>query len=302
MTGVAKFLFPVLACGLLVACSSSGTKSAAPTGTTDSGGSTLASQCSDIRTQFPDIPKKWAVAVSPFNGNLETVDPTNPSSIIGVEPDLITAISSCLGTTFSYASQPFASVINSLTAGSAQVGITGLFITPARVKVIDMVGHMSSVDQLYIATKNADKIKTPMDMCGHTIGSTVGTAEATYIETTSKQCVEAGKPAINQPHFQDIATLIANVVNGRLDATINSTAIAPQLMKEYAGRLSEGFHVPGTEYTIGIGVSKTTEGSKLPQAIEAAVAKVQDNGDYAKILEHWGFPKSAQVAAKLSTS
>jgi polar amino acid transport system substrate-binding protein len=288
-----------LAGALVAACGSSSTTT---TTSSSAGAGSLASQCSSIRSQFPNIPKQWNVAVSPFNGNLEEVDPANPNNIIGVEPDLISEMSQCLGTTFTYASQPFAGVITSLTSGTAQLGITGLFIKPDRVKVIDMLSHMTSTDELYTTPALAAQIKTPLDMCGRTIGETVGTAEATYTESVSTQCTQAGKPAIQQPHFQDIGALMTNIANGRIDGTINSDALAPQVLKQYTGQIAAGFSVPSFRFSIGIGISRLTIPSGLPDAAAAAMKKIQANGDDAKILKRWGFPASAQVPAVLSAA
>jgi polar amino acid transport system substrate-binding protein len=287
--------------GLMLAACGSGNSS--PSISSSSGAqASLTSQCAPLRTQYPNIPKQWTVAVSPFNGNLEEVDPTNPSNIIGVEPDLISEIGQCLGTTFTYASQPFAGVIASLTSGTAQLGITGLFIKPDRVKVIDMVSHMTSTDELYTTPALNAQIKSPLDMCGRNIGETVGTAEATYVDSVSTQCTAAGKQAINQPHFQDIAALFANTVNGRIDGTINSDALAPQVLKQYAGQLVAGFTVPTFRFSIGIGVSKLTASTGLPDAVTAALKLIQSNGDDAKILKKWNFPASAQVPVVLSST
>jgi polar amino acid transport system substrate-binding protein len=299
MTPSPRLLIAPLAGVLMVACGGSSAPSTSPSA---AAANSLVSKCAPIRSQYPNIPKQWTVAVSPFNGNLEEVDPTNPSNIIGVEPDVIAAISQCLGTTYTYDSEPFASVIVSLTSGTAQVGITGLFIKPSRVAVIDMLSHMTSTDELYTTPALAPAMQSPLDMCGHTIGETVGTAEAAYVASISTQCTTSGKAAIQQPQFQTIADLFVNITSGRIDGSINSDALAPQVLKQYKGKLAVGFSVPSFRFSIGIGISKLTASTGLPSAMTAALQMIQANGDDAKILTKWGFPATAEVPAVLSST
>lgn len=284
---------------LIVACGGSSAPSTSPS---SAAASSIVSKCAPIRSQYPHIPKQWTVAVSPFNGNLEEVDPTNPANIIGVEPDLIAEISQCLGTTYTYTSGPFASVIVSLTSGTAQVGITGLFIKASRVAVIDMLSHMTSTDELYTTPALAAQMKSPLDMCGHVIGETVGTAEAAYVAMISTQCTSSGKGAIQQPNFQTLADLFLNITTGRIDGSINSDALAPQVLKQYSGKLAVGFSVPSFRFSIGIGISKLTASTGLPGAMTAALQQIQAIGDDAKILTKWGFAASAEVPAVLSST
>lgn len=295
MTRTVRVLVSVLTGILLAACGSSSSQSTASP-------SSLSSQCQSIRTQYPNLPKQLTVAVSPFNSHLEMIDPANPNSIIGVEPDLITAISNCLGFTFTYQSEAFAAVIASLTSGGAQLGITGLFITPARTKVIDLVSHMASVDQVYTTPSLGPQLKVPLDLCGKKIGETVGTAEATYVQNLSTQCVSGGKSAIQQLQYPDIASLFVNLANGNTDVTINSDTLAAQVLQQYTGKIVTGFLVTDLSYSIGIGIGKSTASTGLPDAVNAAVKWLQDSGADVKILTKWGFPASSLVPAQLYSS
>lgn len=260
----------------------------------------LKSECASIRSQYSNIPKQITVAVSPFNAAIEQTDPKDPSKIVGVEPEVVSAVATCLGFSFTYSSQAFAGVLTALTSGNAQLGITGLFITPERIKVIDMVSHMASVDQVFTTPALNPSLKKPLDLCGHKLGQTVGTAEAAYVEKLSQQCASAGKPAIQISQFPDLASLPLNLSNGRIEATVNADVLKSQMVDTYPGKVVAGFYINDLSFEIGLGISKQTASTKFPQAVEAAVKHIQDNGMEASILQKWGFPKTSVRPAKLS--
>lgn len=285
------------ACGSSSASSSSsaGRDSASASG---SGGSL--GDCSHIRAQYPGLPKSINIAISPYNAELEKVNPTDPTQIEGVEPDLIADVGKCLGFTYNYSPQAFPSVIAAVQSGRSDIGLTAIFVTPARTKVFDIVSHMKSVDQVVSTTAAASKIHSINDLCGVTLAETVGSAEVAYAQQLSAACTKAGHSAIKVQQYQDIGTLFLTVSQGRADATINSDTLSRDAIKQYHGKLVAGPFAKQLTFIIGIGVARKVP--KLAQAVTAAVAEIQKLGLDTQILEKWGFPGSAEVAAKLYDS
>jgi polar amino acid transport system substrate-binding protein len=284
----------------VAACGSSGGNSEnknAPTGSQPAAADT--SQCKTIRAKYPDLPKAWDVAISPYNGALEQVDPKNPDKIIGIEPDIVQSIATCLGAKVSFKSQPFASVIKSLTSGTAQIGLTGLFVTPARVEVISMVSYMKSVDAMFTLKDNASTFQSPDDMCGKKIGQTVGTAEADYVSAYSKTCEEKGKPSIKVSLLQDLGSLYANIENKRIDGTIGSDALEPLINESYKGKIVSTFKVPTLTLPVAFGISAKTADSHLAEAVHDVMTTLHDDGTIGKLLTKWTFPDSALIEPKL---
>ena len=288
---------PLAACGTPSKHASTSERAVTVSSTSKPSG--LASQCKSIRSKYSRIPKRIAIAVSPFNGNMEKVDPTNPTNIIGVEPDLISALSKCLGFTYAYSSEAFSAVIASVTAGADPIGITDLFETPAREQEVDYVSYMVSVDQLITTPTLLSKFKTPLDLCGAAIGEAVGSVEAAYLANLSTQCTSKGKAAITVPQYPDLASAILNVASGTVQGTINSDTLTAQAIAAYPKKIAAGIYFPSLRFTIGLAISKFAASSRLPSAITAAMSKLERHGDVVAILKKWGFPASAEVSALL---
>lgn len=259
----------------------------------------LKTMCSTIRGQYPHLPKQLTVAVSPFNANLETVDPANPDKVIGLEPDLISNLTSCLGIKFDYTRQPFAGVITSLTSGRALLGITGLFITDAREHVIDQLSHMFSQDVVYTSPSLASQLHTLLDLCGRKLATVVGTAESDYMSKLSTQCTVAGKPAPQVSSYQDIATTFVNISNGNNDASVDSDVLKAKVLSDYPGKIVASIPVPALRYAIGIGIAKSARDSGLPKALLAALKAVQRSNVDVQLLKKWGYAAKAQAPARL---
>jgi polar amino acid transport system substrate-binding protein len=285
----------------LQACGSSSSSSSSATTTSTSSSATSKQSglgdCSQIRAQYPGLPTSIDVAISPYNAELEKVNPQDPSQIEGVEPDLLALVAQCLGFKYSYSAQAFASVIAAVSSGRADMGLTAIFVTPARAKVFDIVSHMKSVDQVISTTSAAKKIQSINDLCGLTLAEDVGSAEVAYAQQLSTACTKRGRPGIKVQQYQDISTLFLATSQGRADATINSDTLSRDALKQYSGKLVGGPYAPDLTFIIGLGVSKKVH--NLGPAVAAAVAEIQKLGLDEKILVKWGFPASAEVPAKL---
>jgi polar amino acid transport system substrate-binding protein len=259
----------------------------------------LASACAQIRHQYPHLPGELTVAVSPYNANSEKIDPQEPSKIIGLEPSMISEIASCLHFTYTYSNQSFAGVIAAVTSGADQMGITGIYVTPARVKVIDLVSYRRSSEQAVLNSSIASKVHTVDDFCGLTSGVTTGSIELGYLQSLSQKCQEMGKRPIQIQVFQDVASISLALANGRLDFSIGASELVSPEVKQYSGKLVAGFIIPDLGFDIGIGVSKKEP--ELAHATLAAVKAIQKAGIERRLLAQWGYPPSTQVPAVLYT-
>jgi polar amino acid transport system substrate-binding protein len=259
--------------------------------------STFDSACSDIRGQYPDIPKSLTVAISPYNANLESIDPQDPTKMQGVEPELLSNIAQCLNFNYTYSTQQFAGVIAAVSNNRADIGLTAIYITAPRLQVMDLVSHMKSVDQVVMNSNVAANIQSTDDLCGLTLGEDVGSAEVAYVQMLSDNCTNEGKPAINLQQYQDIGTLFLTTSQGQVDATINSDTLTASALNQYPGSLQAGFYVNDLQFVIGIAVSNNEP--RLAQAVTAALQEIQNEGIDGAILTKWQFPAEAQVPAQL---
>lgn len=256
----------------------------------------FASSCKTIRARYPRLPKKIDVAVSPFNPPSESADPKDPAKIIGLEPAIITRLSHCLGFTYHYTSEGFATVITSLQSGRSPLGITALYVTPPRKKIIAFVTYRTAEDQVVTTPSRAKKLHAPMNLCGLSVGVTTGSVELAYMKKLSAQCTKAHKKAIPINIYQDLGSDFLAVASGHVDFTSNAAELTPSAIKQYPGKLAGSFLVKPLSFTVGIGVAKRQH--VLGHAVTFAMRAMQKAGIEKALLEHWGYPASTQKPAR----
>lgn len=267
----------------------------AASGNTSPDTAKFASACKSIRTSSPTAQRTIDVAVSPYSPPFESVDPNDPSKIVGLEPSIIAQLSHCLGFKYTYTSEGFANVITSLQSGRSPLGITTLFLNSAREKVIGFVPYRTSIDRLVSAPAMAKKLHRPMDLCGLHAAVLIGGVESGYLQHLSTTCQAAHKQPISISPFPDAGTEMLSVAQGRVDFSFTVIGDMPLLLKQYPGKLEGGFYVNELSFKVGIGVAKSD--ASLGRAVAAAMRAMQRAGLETKFLKESGLPASVLVPA-----
>jgi polar amino acid transport system substrate-binding protein len=295
-SGMAAVVLAVSACGSSSGSSASTSPSAGATGQQ----SAFTTKCASIRSQYSGIPTSIQVGISPFNQPYDYTNPTNPSQYVGVEPDLLTLLGTCLGFSSSYISESFANTIASVISGRTPIGLDDLYLTAARNQELDYVIYSVNGNQVVASPSVADGIHGPTDLCGLSGVTNTGSAVLPYLQNLSHQCVSSGKKAITISLLSDIASTFLAVANGRSGFCLNSTALTEPALKQYPGKLQASFSVPSLSFPVGIAINK--DQPTLAKAIEAAMQLIQSDGQEASILEKYELPSSTQLPVKLDAA
>ncbi|HTX26177.1 MAG TPA: transporter substrate-binding domain-containing protein [Streptosporangiaceae bacterium] len=290
----------------LTSCSSSSSTSSTSSATTSSGASAavdgsqaFGSTCSGIRSKYSGLPSSISVGTSNSEPPDAYANPKNPAQIIGLEPDMMAVVAACLGFKYTYVPAGFDNVIASVQSGRTPLGIEGVYVTPAREKVLDFVAYRVSEEEAVVRPSLVSKIHSVTDFCGLTTGVTTGSVELLYLQSVSAQCVKSGKPKITINVYQDIGTIFLSLASGRLDFSIGAAELAAPALKEYAGKIASSIVVPALTFDIGIAISK--HDPELAQAVAAAVQGMQANNLETPILKKWDYLPTDQVTATLDT-
>lgn len=287
----------------LAACSSGSSSSSTSTSSNTSavidGSKALGSTCATIRSKYSGLPASMSIGTSSSEPPDAYANPKNPAQIIGLEPDVMAVVAQCLGFKYTYVPAGFDNVIASVQSGRTPLGIEGVFLTPAREKVLDFVSYRVSEEQAVVRPSLVSRIHTVSDFCGLTTGVTTGSVELLYLQQVSAQCVKAGKPKITINVYQDIGTIFLTLANGRLDFSIGAAELVAPALKEYSGKVNSSIIIPALTFDIGIAISK--HDPELAQAVAAAMQAMQANNLETPILKKWDYLPSDQVTAKLYT-
>lgn len=222
----------------------------------------------------------------------------------GLDYEVGSAIAEALGLTPNWTqSIGFSTLIPAVESGRADAALESIGINADRLEVVSMVQYIAVTDFMVVAAGNPKNIDVS-DICGTHLATQTGSFEAVALEELSQDCVAAGREPIEQSFFPDNKQALLAVANGRLDGLSEGQPSA-----EWDAEASEGtlevldgpiMNVEGTEpylsISAGIAVANTEDGQALGEAITLALAGLQEDGTFAKILGNWGVADAALPA------
>lgn len=220
---------------------------------------------------------------------------------IGFDVDITKAIAKVLGTDTKVENMPFDTLITSLQTKRVDLTISGMNDNSTRQQKIDFIDYFNSGFSIMVKKGNPQKITSPDDLCGKTVGAVSGSAQVDWVEKTGAAiCEKQGKPAMNlvasnldQQRFNDLKT-------GRLDAELNDLPYVSYVAQTSGG--GKDFEVIAGDLILpapyGIGVNK--DNPQLRDAVQGALQKLMDDGTYGKILSAWNASAGALKTASVN--
>lgn len=293
-----KILAPALAAALtmtLTACGSGESES-------NKSGSAVAidkSKCTALAKKYPGLDgEKLTVGISPAPANYSASDPKDPSSIIGIEPDLLDAAGDCLGFTTTYSKLDFAGLVPALQSGRIDLIAAGMYSSEERVKQVDFVNYMKAGEASLVAAGNPKKLEELTDVCGVTAALVVGTVENAILDKQSKECETSGEKPLKTLNFPSIDRAQSALAQGEADIVLTDAGVAAYLAKRASDKVEVGFDLP-TDFNFGFAVNK--EATELRDGLSAALQQMYDDGTLQKAVEHWGFATSQELKPAVVT-
>jgi len=236
--------------------------------------------------------KVLRIAVNASYPPMETIDPAT-NKIVGFDVDLAEAIAKRLGVTLEWQEGPFAQLIPGVQSGRADMILSGISDLPARRESLDFIDYLKSGAQFYTLDKNAE-IKTPLDLCGKTVGTVRSTSYPAAIETWSADnCVKAGKPPITVAGNDRMPLVHVDLQQGRIDGGVQGSETLPTLMQSEPGV----YRIISSPFTVvqqGIAFPKSS--TVLRDAVAVAVKQIFADGTYTALIAKWQLQASAAPA------
>jgi polar amino acid transport system substrate-binding protein len=219
----------------------------------------------------------------------------NGRTIVGIDPDIATALGQSLGLRVNIVSSTFDDIIPGMAAGKYDITISQMSVTADRMKVLDFVDYFSSGTAL--AVKKGNPLKITVDtMCGKTIAVLKGSfQEAVRLPGYSKACTAAGKPAIVAKSFPDQQTTVLALNSGHVQGVMEDSPVL-----QYALKQGAPIQIAGVAHVspVAIGISKR---SKLLGPIHLAMQKLVTSKQYKSVLDKWGVGGSGVTDARVDT-
>jgi polar amino acid transport system substrate-binding protein len=215
-------------------------------------------------------------------------DPTFPpmelasssGAISGFDVEMAGALAKTWGATAKAAKTAFPGLIPALNAKKCDAVISGIFVTPDRVKQAGAVPYMETHRVLIVKDGNPKHISGPNSLKGLNVAVQAGTKYEEYLKGLK------GKLGFDLQSYPGDNDAVAQVILGRADAVLTQDTSFAYQAKAHPGKIAVAYTFPAKD-TFGIYYRK---GDALGAQIKSGVAKLRSNGTLAKIAAKYKIP------------
>lgn len=296
----AKYVLTALAAGLLLTGCVDNSAAESPAGTgsgSDAAEAITVEKNEELAAMLPEEIKAAGVLNVGMANNYppnEFKDPNGDPA--GWSVDLTNALGQSLGLTVNFNIGTFDNIIPAVNGGKNDMGMSSFTDTAERQKQADFINYYSAGIQW--ASPQGKEVD-PNNACGLKVAVQTTTYEDTHeVPAKSKNCTDAGKPAIEMFRYdtQDQATNA--LIIGQVDAMSADSPVTLYAISKSDGKLQTAG--PASEVApYGIPVAK---GSELTPVLQKALQALIDDGTYTEILSKWGVESGGVDTAALNVA
>jgi len=206
---------------------------------------------------------------------------------VGVEVEIAQKMAEQMDLEVTFSEYNFSGLIPALQAGQCDTIISSLYIKPEREEIASFVPYLLSGSGVAVSKSNPEDVTGYDDsLCGVSAIGITGATGATLLEEKSAECEANGMDPIQITLTDKAADALQQVIAGQADAFMDTAELVG-----YFESQSDGEFVPVGDPVdeIEIGAASLKENEALHDALQEAFDAVVDNGDYAAILDEWGF-------------
>jgi polar amino acid transport system substrate-binding protein len=228
------------------------------------------------------------VATTPFELPLDALA-NDTKTPIGNEPDIAQLVADSLGLKLEIVPVAWADWPLGLASGKFDAVISNVTVTEARKEKFDFSTYRVDALGFYVAADNV-KIKSiteSKDVAGLKVIVSSGTNQEQILLNWVKKNKNAGLASTEIQYYDDSAVRHLALESGRADADLEPNATEAFYAVQNAKTKLVGIVNGGWPLTAEIAVA-TKKGSGLADAITLALNAQIKNGNYAKVLAHWG--------------
>jgi len=171
----------------------------------------------------PPLIRKGALiaAINPTVAPIQYVD--DDGNIIGLDPELGSAIAERLCLTSVLESVQFATMIPGLQDGRFDMINSFMFYTPERAAQVLMIPYGASTLAIVVPKDNKDDVKGMEYFSGKKFAVELGTVDANDAKKASDDLVAAGKSPIDVHTFKTYADVLQTLAAGQVDGAFIGT-------------------------------------------------------------------------------
>jgi len=203
----------------------------------------------------------------------------------GFEIDLGTALARELGVRAEFVNASFDGIFPALQNGSFDAVISAVTITPERSAAMLFSDPYYESGQLIAIRQGASIIQAPADLVGKRVG--------VQINTTAQIDLEK-RPGIDVAVYNTIDLALLDLRNDRIDAVVGDAPVLRFMIRQSFRELQ----TVGRRFTDEkFGIALAPSSDDLRRAINAALWRIQDSGEFDRLHEKW-FGEAAERSAE----
>lgn len=228
-------------------------------------------------------------AASPVKGSFKYCsDPTFPpmestttaGKPVGFDVDLANAIAKHWKVKAKFVQTAFPGLLPGLASKRCNMVISGIFITPDRVKQFPAVAYMKTHRALVVQAGNPKRITGPNALSGKNVAVQAGTKYEEYLKDLNGQFKSSGRAEMNLQSYPGDTDAVAQLLIGRADAVLTQDTSGAFQKKQHPGKLAIPYLFPETD---SFGIYYRPSDKKLGTALRAAIKTLKKNGTLKKI-------------------
>ena len=228
-------------------------------------------------------------AASPIKGSFKFCsDPTFPpmeykttaGKAVGFDIDLANAIAKHWKIKAKFVETGFTGLLPGLAAKRCTVVMSGIFITPDRVKQFPAVAYMKTHRALVVQAGNPKRINGPNALSGKTVAVQAGTKYEEYLKALNEEFKSSGRAQFTLQSYPGDTDAVGQLIVGRADAVLTQDTSGAYQKKQNPGKLAIAYLFPETD---SFGIYYRKGEAKLGTALKAAIKTLRKNGTLKKI-------------------
>lgn len=228
-------------------------------------------------------------AASPIKGSFKFCsDPTFPpmeyktaaGKAVGFDIDLANAIAKHWKVKAKFVETGFTGLLPGLAAKRCTVVISGIFITPDRVKQFPAAAYMKTHRALVVQAGNPKRINGPNALSGKTVAVQAGTKYEEYLKALNEEFKSSGRAQFTLQSYPGDTDAVGQLIVGRADAVLTQDTSGAYQKKQNPGKLAIAYLFPETD---SFGIYYRKGEAKLGTALKAAIKTFRKNGTLRKI-------------------
>ena len=221
---------------------------------------------------------------------------TDGSTIVGLDIDLLDAVTERLGIDYRLENVAFDTLLPSLDAERYDVVVAGITDTVERQANYDFVDYFAADQAIIVAAGNEAGISSMADLCGLTVSVLVDSTQQSLLE--EQNAAACASDPIDILTQQSDTEALMQVQSGRAAALLTQEAVGMYNASQIGGGTAFEVANEGSIEPMPLGYVFAKGNDELRDAFQKALQSLIDDGTATKIFEKYGV---ASIAVKEAT-